>query len=219
MPPKVTDSDGLTKRPSATQKWLWDNWLDYWRRTRALKKKLGARVIAIINGDWGDMNTHSNFQLVEPADPDTVLNMMLEVALPAKIVSDALYVVRGTEAHTGGVGWMENHAAAELGAERNEQEGTHSWYYLELEAEGVKIASAHHPGTNSMRPWTTGNEANRRAAMDTYNYFGQDWVPDLTLWGHYHHDADSHDTHPIRAIYNRCWQVKTAFVHRLGMGG
>ena len=216
MPPKVKKDDGLIVLQSATQRWIWSKWLSYWKETAYYKQKVGARVIGVINGDWGDMNHHSGFQLVEQSNPDVVLDMMIDAVAPMRAVCDEIIVIRGTEAHTGGVGWLENRAAQEIGAAHNENDGTFSWYLWEAEIEGVKLTSAHHPGTNSGRPWTKGNEANRRAVMDVYNYVGGDWFPQITLWGHFHHDADSGDTHKIRAIYNRAWQVKTSFVHRIG---
>ena len=217
MPPKVTKDDGQTVTASKTQLWLWSKWLHYWRLTAHYKEQTGAQVIGVINGDWGDMNRHDGFQLIEPKNTDTVIDMMIEVVEPMRQVCDKIIVVRGTEAHVGGVGWMENRAAKEIGAEPNAQQGTHSWFYFRGEFDGVKLTSGHHPGTNSMRPWTRGNEANRRAAIDVASYYGRDWQPALTLWGHYHHDADSGETHPIRAIYNRCWKVKDAFTHKIGL--
>jgi len=217
MPLKVRKDDGQLVCASKTQEWLWSNWLAFWEETAAYKKKYGARVIGVINGDWCDMNTHSGFQLIEPNNPDTVIDYMVETVEPMRKACDEIVVGRGTEAHTGGVGWMENRAAQEIGAVRNENEKTWSWYLWQADIDGVGITSSHHPGTNSGRPWTKGNEANRRATMDTYNYMDSDWKPVLTLWGHYHHDADSGDTHRIRAIYNRAWQVKTSFTFRIGM--
>ena len=217
MPPEVHKDDGQTVLASETQRWLWSKWLSYWKETAHYKKKTGGKVIGVINGDWGDMNKHSGFQLVEQSNPDTVINMMIATVAPMRKVCDEIVVIRGTEAHTGGSGWLENRAAQEIGAVRNENDRTWSWYIWEAEIDGVKLTSSHHPGTNSMRPWTAGNEANRRAVIDIYNYAGRDWCPKLTLWGHFHHDADSGDTHPIRAIYNRAWQVKTSFVYRIGL--
>ena len=216
MPPKVTKDDGQVVLYSKVQKWLWSNWLDYWSKTAILKKENDAKVIGVINGDWGDINSHSGFQLVEPNNKDVVLDMMVAAIQPMREVCDDIIVCRGTEAHTGGVGWLENRAAKEIGAVPNAHEGTNSWYIWRGEIDGVRVTSSHHPGTNSMRPWTAGNEACRRAAMDLYAYYGSDWRPDITLWGHYHHFADSVNTHPIRAIYNRCWQVKTAYEYRFG---
>ena len=217
MPLEVRKDDGQVVLASKSQKWLWSNWVKFWAETKAYKQKTGAHVIGVINGDWCDMNTHSGFQLIEPNNPDTVIDMMIETVQPMRVVCDDIVVVRGTEAHTGGAGWIENRAAQEIGAIKNENDGTSSWYLWEAEVDGVRVTSSHHPGTNSSRPWTAGNEANRRAAMDCYNYAGRSWSPNLTLWGHYHHDADSGDTHPVRAIYNRAWQVKTSFVYRIGM--
>jgi len=217
MPLKVKKDDGQTVVASDTQKWLWKKWLSYWNETALYKQKYNTQVIGVINGDWCDMNTHSGFQLIEPNNPDTVLDIMLETIEPMRKVCDEIVVIRGTEAHTGGAGWLENRAAQEIGAVRNTSEDTWSWYIWEAEIEGVRLTSSHHPGTNSGRPYTAGNEANRRAVIDVYNYVDCDWKPQLTLWGHYHHDADSFDTHKIRAVYNRAWQVKTAFIYRIGM--
>ncbi len=219
LPPTVTKDDGQVVTASKTQQWLWSKWLHFWKLTAHYKAQTGAQVVGFINGDWGDMNRHDGFQLIEQKNTDTVIDMMVATVEPMRKVCDRIFVIRGTEAHVGGVGWMENRAAKEIGAVENVQQGTHSWYYFEGEFDGVWIVSAHHPGTNSMRPWTIGNEANRRAAMDVYNYASAEWKPTLTLWGHYHHDADSHDTHSIRAIYNRCWKVKDSFSHKIGLGG
>jgi len=219
MPPKVRRDDGQVVLQSPTQRWLWENWCDFWTLTAAMKVKLGARVIGFLNGDWGDINTHSGFQLVEPNNRDTVLDIMVEAVEPMRRACDEIVVIRGTEAHVGGVGWLENRAAKEIGALPNAAEQTHSFYLFRGEVEGVRFTFAHHPGTNSTVPWTAGNEANRRAARDVYEYAMRDWVPAVTWWGHYHHWADSGTTHRIRAIYNRSWQVKTAFEHRIGKSG
>ena len=216
MPPGVTLDDGQTVIQSKTQQWLWKNTVDYWEKTAQFKRRKKARVVGLINGDWGDINTHSGFQLIEPFNRDVVLEMMVAAVAPMRKVCDDIIVCRGTEAHTGGVGWLENRAAKLIGAIPNSHKKTNSFYLWRGEVDGVRITSSHHPGTNSMRPWTAGNEANRRAAMDVYAYAYADWKPQLTLWGHYHHWADSGSTHRIRAVYNRCWQVKTAYEYRFG---
>ena len=220
MPPSVQRDDGQVVTPSRSQQWLWRKWLDYWKLTAHYKNQTGAKVVGIINGDWGDINVHDKGgQLIEPKNKGVVIRSMVDAVAPMREVCDVIIVIRGTEAHTGGAGWIEDQAAEEIGAVENAEQGTHSWYYFKAEFEGVRITSAHHPGTNSTVPWTAGNEANRRAARDVYNYERRDWKPALTLWGHYHHSADSYDTHSIRAIYNRCWKLKDAFSHRIGLGG
>lgn len=216
MPKRVTLDDGQTVIQSKSQRWLWERWLDFWAITATYKQKTQSKVIGVINGDWGDINKHSKFQLIETSNADTVIDMMIDAIQPMLSVCDDVVIVRGTEAHTGGVGWLENRAAKEIGAVYNENDGTHSWYVWEATIDGVNLMSAHHPGTNSTRPWTAGNDANRRAAMDVEYYFSSAWKPALTLWGHYHHYADSGKTHPIRAIYNRSFQLKTSFNYRIG---
>ena len=102
MAHSVTKDDGQIVRQSPIQEWLWANWLDYWEKTAAHKQDLDATVLGIINGDWGDINTHSGFQLVEPYNYDTILEMMAAAVVPMLAACDQVIVVRGTEAHVGG---------------------------------------------------------------------------------------------------------------------
>ena len=54
--------------------------------------------------------------------------------------------------------------------------------------------------------------------MMTAAYYGAEWMPELAIFNHVHHNEDSFDNHPVRAIFNRSWQLNTAFSHRVGFG-
>ena len=161
MPPLVRRDDGQVVSPSKSQEWLWDNWKDYWKLTALYKRETGAQVVGIINGDWCDINTHDKGgQLIEPKNRGVVIRSMFDAVAPLREVCDKIIVIRGTEAHTGGAGWIEDQAAEKIEAVENAEQCTHSWYYFKGEFDGVRITSTHHPGTNSTVPWTAGNEAN-----------------------------------------------------------
>jgi hypothetical protein len=214
-PPVMVKDDGQTITPSKSQQWLWKNWLNFWATVKTLKTEYNAQVTAHFNGDGVDINRHSKFQLMTFNDAD-ILRWALGVLQPARQVADIIFIERGTEAHTGGSGYLEEQLAQSINAERDAV--TASWWYFEGEAEGLRYVVTHHPGTNSLRPWTQGSGANRAAAMVVDAYYGDAWQPHLAIFGHVHHNEDSGDNHPVRAIFNRGWTLKNAYDYRGGRG-
>ena len=213
-PRHVELDDGGTYEPSKSQRFLCECWLDYWQQVADRKRKK-TRVVALLNGDLADRNRHSKYQLVT-INRAVIQRMMLDVLEPVLDIAEAIIVVRGTEAHTGGSSEMEEWLAADIEAERDEEAGTASWWCWEGTMEGMNVVAAHHPGTNSGRPWTRGGGANRAAAIVMDTYYGEAWQPDLALFAHVHHNEDSYDNHPVRAIFNRAFSFKTAYDHRSG---
>ena len=214
----ILRDDGQEITPSKSQQFINAAWMAYWEEVEAIKRGTPARVTSICTGDLVDINTHSGFQLIEPNNHDTVMDMGVEVLWPMRAVSDEWIIERGTEAHVGGSGWLENRIAKEVGAKIDPSTGLRSWWFAELSVEGVNITATHHPGTNSMRPWTLGGAANRAAAMMQDAYYLSGWKPNLSLFGHVHHNEDSYDNHAVRAIFNRSWAMKNAYDHRNGRG-
>ena len=220
FPPNTRLDDGQTVGPSDSQKWLGRKWLEYWKSVESIADKLKAESItAVVNGDWGDKNKHSKFQLLEPENMDVVLDWMKAAIYPArKLCGERIYVVRGTEAHTGGSGWLENRCAKEIKAQIDPLTGLSSFWVLRLNPDGVRILIAHHPMTNSRVKWTKGSAANRAAASVALDYYNEPERPNLAVFGHVHHAEDSYDNQPVRVIYSPPWCLVNSFTHRLGMG-
>lgn len=216
-PPSVELDDGGSYSASKSQRWLWRNWQDYWAQVAAVKAERGAQVVALLNGDICDRNKHSGYQLVT-LNRATLLRMAVDVLDPALAVADRVIIVRGTEAHTGGSAELEEELANDIGATVDEQAKTASWWVWEATLDGYNVLAQHHPGTNSTRPWTQGGGANRLAAMVMHSYYGQRWAPDLVITNHVHHNEDSADNHPVRAVFNRAFSLRTAYDHRGGRG-
>jgi len=215
-PGPIDRDDGGIYSPSKSQEWLWDEWLKF---TKRIKKLRGIkRLYLIVNGDWCDVNNHSSFQLIT-SNPATIVEAMIDAIKPVQNLADRVYVIRGTETHVGGAGYLEEMAASYIGAEKDPNNpNNHSMWLLEGTFERVNVLATHHPGTNSMRPWTQGNGANRAAAMVMDYYYESKWKPDLAVFNHVHHNEDSFDNHPVRVIFNRCWTLKNAFDFRIGFG-
>ena len=129
-------------------------------------------------------------------------------------------MLRGTEAHSGPSGAMDETLARELGAEAATADGPASWWQLRLEVEGVRLDVAHHPpGGGGRRPWTAANFAATLAAMAFYETAARgEKPPHLYVRGHVHRPGDSYDAHPVRALVLPSWQLTTSYGYRIGGG-
>jgi len=217
-PPVVSLDDGSEYRQNQVQKWLWHNWLDFWQRwIPSLAKKYHADVWYVHNGDGTDDNYHNQHGLITLNKADQI-KIAVAIQQPALRAASEVYIVRGTEAHVGRWGELEELVADRLKAHPNPTTGTSSWWFLPLEVEGVKLDFSHHAVTYSRRPWTRGAGVNRQAAIEESNYapFWSD-RPDISVYAHGHYFADSAATHFIRVLYLPPWQVTTSFSRRLGI--
>lgn len=219
-PPIVTLDDGGEYRQSRAQGWLWENWLDFWRRMGQLKKDTRLPLVVIINGDLVDGDHHNTSQIIT-RNPNTQIDIALEVLEPLRWEANAIFETRGTEVHTGGSGWVEERVAKEIGTRSDEANGTHSFWHLLAEFGGVLFDIAHHPETTSRLPHTKGADSNRIAAMLIMEYGGRgERIPNVALRGHIHSFRDSGTTHgSIRVFTTPAWQLTTGFGHRIGAGG
>ena len=220
MPPNgVVLDDGGTYKPSAVQLEIWDVYLEYWDAVRSVKNELGAECWGMFGGEGVDDNKHSKYQLVS-VNESVMLDIGVAVMRPAMDMVDRQFCLRSTEAHSGGSSWMEERLAKELGAEQDPDTGNSSWWFITLLKYGVRAFFAHHPYSNSMRPWTHGGGANRTAEMIEADHGKtRDECPDFACFHHVHHFEDSGETHEVRVFYNYPFCVTNAFGHRIGFSG
>lgn len=218
-PPGVELDDGGHYSPSPFQQNLWRCWLDYWRAVLMTRERHGGRLYVIINGDAVDGDHHDTPQIIT-RNLTIQARMALMVLQPIARLADYLFIIRGTEVHTGKSGAWEEWLAEFLHAVPDDETGTHSWWWLPLEAGGVRFDVAHHPGTSSRRPWTKGGAANRLSAwlLNDYASMGEK-PPQVALRGHNHTLEDSGLNHAIRTFCMPCWQLTTGFGHRIGGSG
>jgi hypothetical protein len=214
--PEVFKRDGGNYIPKPTQKWIYDCWKHYWTQVWRLKRETGWPVYGVHKGDLVDINTHDHYELISPNQSE-ILDACVEIMQQPLDVCDYNFVIRGTPSHTGGLGWLEEEVAKRIESVPNEADGTASWRWVPLHVGGVRFGFTHHPGTNSMRPWTTGNAANRAAAMVMSEFYDDDERPDVFSFGHVHHLEDSSFNHPVRALFGLPWKVGDSYTDYLGM--
>src|SRR5512139_2498323 len=135
--PKTVDiDDGATYHASRGQRWLLDCWTDAVNTIR--RDYSDERRILILNGDLGELDTkRRSYQLITP-NKAVILRMILQVIEPMVDLAAAVYVVRGTQAHTGKSAWLEEAIADDLDNAVHSPESS-SWWHIQRKVEGCKV--------------------------------------------------------------------------------
>lgn len=206
--PSVDLDDGGTYQISRGQRWLWGNWLDFLERIEAAKPD-----IIIFNGDTVEGDTKSRSYQLVTRNKTTALRIAAETLDPLCQLAPIRYFVRGTAAHGGKSGCLEESLAEDLGGVKIGS--VYSHWELHLNVENVLVHLAHHTSMSGI-PWMEPNAANTLAARVIMNYaMNKERPPDLAIRGHVHRFADSHDNYPTRAVILGAWQMATEFTHKI----
>jgi len=212
-PPIVNLDDGGTFRASRSQRALWESWLDFWGEAGKLNTD---RIIGIFNGDLGELDTKRRSSQLITTNKATVQNMLLDVLEPALDVLDAVYVIRGTMAHTGKSGWLEETIANDITINIPSPTAA-SWWHLRAAASGVRFDVAHHAGMGSL-PWTEKNAGNKVASIIEHRYLisMKQPAPAVALRAHNHRYSDSGGNYETFAVCMPCWSLITEYAYRTG---
>lgn len=211
-PEGFVDDDGLTRRPSKVQSWLWECWEDYWSAVATMRRDRDLYVI--VNGETVEGFHHGSTQVMSnnPNDQHKVGRKVFEV--PQMLEPEHWFMVRGTPAHSGKAGSSDESMARWLGAEKEPYTDNYSWWHLHLDINGTRFDVKHH-GRRGYRPWTQGNAVNMLAADVLFQYASRDEVPPhYAIRHHIHLCADSFDNYRVRCITGPCWQARTVYIHR-----
>ena len=212
--PNVIDDDGNIYQQNVIQKWSWANWLECMDTIKNLTK--GYKVNVILNGDIVDLDNCNRSTQMVSRNPATILKMA-EVILSKLIkIKNDLFVTRGTEAHTGNSGWLEELMAHEFGAVKDPDTMQSSWWHLRAVFGGKKFDISHHVSLGGL-PWTYAQGVMRLVQATRMDYL--DWnetPPDFVIRAHQHRYADSGTTFSTRGVCLPCWQYKPAYLYRTG---
>ncbi len=217
QPPVVRLDDGQVLRHSRFQAFIWRCWTAFWKEIAEEKERRGAAVVFFANGELCDNNWHKTAQMSSRNLAD-LMKLALQAFVPARRVADDIIVLRGTEAHSGSGGALDELMGERLGA-LQDGEGNWSRYGFYGELGGVYLDVCHHPGHNAMRPWTHGGHVNRLAADLMHQYWGMPCPPQLAVRGHVHTAADSGDNFPLRAVILPSWKLSSRDAWGARFGG
>lgn len=211
----VNLDDGGTYHASRTQHWLWDCWLHFWRYAK--EKANGRRVIGIINGDLGELDTKRRSNQLISVNKATILSMATETLMPTMDIVDSWVFIRGTPAHEGKGAWLEEDIAKDTSSATRYSESIASWWHLVGKVSGIRVDIAHHASLGG-RPYTKPTGAIRLASdtMWHYNVEKKQPVPNIVIRSHNHAFAESGTNFETRAFFTPCWSMMTEFVYRMG---
>lgn len=222
-PPTVDLDDGGRYEASKAQQWVWQCWEDFWKTVEWERKKHDASLYTVFNGDLTEGNHHGTTQILSgnPTAQAAVVNKCMGPVLDLR--PDAMFFVRGTEAHVGKSAAYEERIALGLRKDGHPvvgdtSTGTASHWHLKMEVLGVRFDFAHH-GRFGQRPWTRGNVVLNQAAEIFYDHAAEGRPhPHLAIRSHQHRFFDTHNAHPTRVVQTPAWQLATAFIHRINPG-
>lgn len=217
-PGGIALDDGGRYLPSEAQLKLWDCWRDYWT---AVEKTLrpGDRLIALVNGDAVDGDHHKTAQIISKNLAATQQSIAMECLIPMLALEPAAKIlIRGTEAHVGSSAEFEERLAYTIGCEPDPKSGAYSHWHLKALSQDVLLDFGHH-GRLGMRKWTkmTGPTTMVCEIIMSAAERGER-IPDLVVRSHRHKKADTGTNYAARLIQTPCFQLSTAFGHKIAVG-
>lgn len=217
-PPRVPLDDGGYYQPSVPQEALWEAWVDAWSYVAKRKKKRGWPVRVLALGDLGDLNSHEQVQLITVHRP-TIERAMTDVFEPVIPVADSLFIIRGTAAHVGGSGELDEWLAGDLDKVVRPGTGNQaSWWNLQATFGGVDFDAAHHPPVSSTRPDTKNAAAGRAAGIVALRYLERRKTPpQVCIWGHLHVRAQG-TAFGVWGYFCPSWKLVGGYGYRKGSG-
>ena len=222
-PEGIELDDGGRQMPSKLQRWLYDNWMDAWERYgRVLDDYRPDAQTLVLNGDLVDGIHHKSPQVAPLAGQHFRTALTLLERGPLRFQPDHIHVVRGTESHVGRAGELEEGIARTLRAEglptvEDPATGQVSSYWRRLRIDGVRFDIRHH-GRMGQRAHTRGPYSRLYAQdIELEHRLDGEEPPHIALRSHLHKYMDSGRSHrwTTRVVSLPCWQMTTAYGHRI----
>lgn len=175
-----------------------------------------------MNGDLVDGDHHRTTQIATAHEGVHVSCAIESLRVPLALKPNSIHIIRGTSAHVGRAGGLEEGIAKALRSLgwpviEDPDTGQMSSYTRTLKIGPVLFDVKHH-GRLGRRAHTKGPYMRWYTQDIFFNYLldgGE--VPDLAIRSHYHQYADSGKIHKVktRAVALPAWQLATEYVHRV----
>ena len=219
-PPHIKLDDGGEYLASKLQRWLWQKWRTYWQRVDAVRAAGRAPLYQIYNGDLVEGDHHHTTQIMSGNPNAQAAAFNASLAIPLKLRPERIFIVRGTEAHTGHSASAEERIADGLRRDKrpvvgDPDTGTASWWHLRAIVDGVALDVAHHGRTGQREHTRSGAAALHAHDILLSHIKAKQRPPDLCLRAHHHRFNDSHDACSVRVVTNGAWQFATGHVHKI----
>ncbi len=215
-PEGVQLDDGGQYLPSKLQLKLWGWWEEFWGEwvPRVTHREPFS---VIVNGDCLDGVHHNSTTQVSHnlADQAEIASTIL--APIAELCEGRLYMLRGTEAHSGKSGAEEERLAKKLKAIPNEY-GQHARHEMWAEVGNCLVHVLHHIGTTGSAAYESSGP--QKELINAFAEAGQwgDRCPNVVVRSHRHRHIEVRvrmKTGYGYAFVTPGWQLKTPFAYRI----
>lgn len=198
------------------QKILWVYWSDLISRLSMIGK-LDSVVLVGDLIDGKGKRSEGVEQII--TDPLTQARAAVELFKPLRKLCDKIFIIRGTIYHDQVGGRATEYIGEQLNAEKNEEDGTHSWWELTLDLGNEHHAHvAHHGGHPYVYRSTVAEREGFFMSISADKFdlpSGKNW--NLIVRAHTHFFI--HVEHPtLHIVYLPAWQLKTPYMIRKGPG-
>jgi hypothetical protein len=212
LPPEFEDHKGNTIGQNPVQKFLWD----CWRRAEDFAKGVvdGDSYAIVLNGDLIEGIHHGAGELISNKTEDHV-TCAEDVLVPYSKEASRIFVVRGTECHTGN---HESSLGKILKAHKNpdthKRKATHAFDRLQLNLHGCECAFSHHIGT-SVRDYTEATQLGIVLNQELVHAVRNGEIPPRVVARAHRHKYGMFENGHELAIVTPPWQAQTRHVHKV----
>lgn len=209
-PPDFVCDDGQEVRLSDAQRALWAQWRLFW--DEFVPRVTGGEDYAVvINGDVTEGNHHKAVQTISENESDHI-RAAVELLQPVRDKAAKLYIVRGTEAHVGPSGGLEEQVARQVRADSDGPIKSHWQLWMDLGPH--LIHCSHHVGTTSSTSYEHSALSRELAANLLESAQWGERPADVIVRSHRHRYSTA--TLPTsrgtaEVIVTPAWQLRTAF--------
>jgi hypothetical protein len=213
-PEGIELDDGGRYQPSKAQRWLWQCYQDVLADAAQLATTCDRFMVWFL-GDLVD-KIGKGTQLVTYNDPAIVKAGVAIIEAAQPIASCGVGIIRGTSAHVGDSGALEEAVAKAVGARPYPPDsGRASSWNAKLDLQGRIIWLAHHGKIGGLPHTKLNALGNVCYAAIAEAIENSEPLPALVAMAHTHHKADTHDEYPVRVVQVPSFQLTTEHGNRI----
>lgn len=205
----------LEWKMNKTQKWLfkcWNTWQDdMWPWIDSLNPD---HVHLTVVGETADIDYKKRGSQFWTKNYHTATENAIRLLNPLVEKADAVHVFKGTEAHVGTDGTVDNIVARDFDNIIKANGMDYAWYWAEYDIDGVLFDVAHH-GKNRSK-WADENllTALRTEIIKDRVENGRP-IPDIVSRGHYHWFGTTSEFKRPLVVSLPPWQIPTEYIYRI----
>ena len=215
-PPVFNLKDGGTYRPNKTQKYLWNSYVSFLDAVVETAKDVKPdKIGALLMGDMVDGDRKRRTHQIISRNASEVVDIAIQSLEPLYQLIDWCVFLKGTPAHVGKSGEIEEELASDCDIAQKNGENNYAWDEFYGTIGGVLFDAKHHGKLGYMRHTRT--NALHTLAENLFGAYTErgEKPPRVALRGHVHLSRDTYDNHYVRAVTSPCFCGMTGYAHRV----